>query len=80
MTNKLAPGLTALAAALLVGADVFGLIGVLDWAVAHQLGLSAEAKQLAFAAAGVPALIAALWVGREAWRAERRLANGADVG
>jgi len=79
MTSKLSCAFAAVAAALLVGADVGAVLGALDWALAHQFGLDEEAQRIAMALGVVPGVIAGGWIGREAWRAERRLAAGADV-
>ncbi|MEQ8602024.1 MAG: hypothetical protein RIB45_01800 [Marivibrio sp.] len=79
MTSKLSCAIAAVSAALLVGVETGAVFGALDWALAYQFGLGEEVRTIGLALGVIPGVIAGGWIGREAWRAERRLAAGADV-
>lgn len=62
MRKKLSCAMTALIVALLVGGDLFGVVGAVGWVLARKLGLAEHALEAAALAAALPSLAVVWWV------------------
>lgn len=75
MTSKLACAVTALAAAALIGGDVFASLAAFEWAILSRFDLIDDPVLFSVLGAAPVALAAGVWMARAAYRSERRLAD-----